>query len=284
MTAPASTGGGTGLSVSWPGTADLPSWLDAPHTVTHLRLGSSTCPQALPGPDELRAAIRSASERGLGLELATPLAGDPDLARIRELLRVARGFPLEVVVNDWGVLDTIFEFHQDFPIVIGRLLNQQIKDPRIPDVDVGRLGRPPVTWRLGAGIGRGWQRLVRDHGATRAELDWPAQGLDEEAWAGVDLPLSLHLPWALVASGRTCVLRDPRGAVDRQALGEECALKCRRIDIELDPPAEDGRRRVRRGNRDLLHLGHRSLAEALAWVGRGSGPDRIVLGEPGDLR
>jgi hypothetical protein len=233
---------------------------------THLRLGSSHCANLLPGADELGRSADDADRRGLILELVVPPVGDADLERVRGLLALLRGrpTPARVVVNDLGALKVASDDSQYFQVVAGRLINRQMKDPRLPLVERSRLGGWPAAWGLGSATSAAWVALMRRLGVVGAELDWPAHGLDEAAWAAVELPLVLHLPWVLVACGRTCISRDPRGPVDRTAAGEACALDCRSGALELEPEGEC--RRIRRGNAELLRLPAATVGHARSWA------------------
>ena len=250
-------------------------------------MGSSTCVQLLPRQGELREAIQEARQRDLTLELVTPLCSDEETLRVARLMRIVREAELAVdlVFNDWGLLDRYSKDQDKFQLVAGRLLNHQFKDPRVVSADPDRLGRPPATWRLGAATSPSWQALVREIGVSRVELDWPLHGLDTDAWSRTSLALSLHLPRVLVASGRTCVLRDPGGAVDRRERGERCERECEGVEFELGPaPEEGGPRRLRRGNCDLVELDRAARNAALAWTDTPGGPDRIVLSSEGPRR
>lgn len=258
----------------------LPNWLGPRRRVTHLRVGSSTCRGFFPTPEEIQNVVEEAGSRELGVQLATPLVHDGDLHPIRQMLvALGRGgAQVELVANDWGVVALARSVLPDLQIVAGRLLNLQFKDPRLDMVAAERLGRTPPTWQLGAALSPAWQALARELGIRRVELDWPLHGLDSAAWSRAGLALSLHLPRVLVASGRTCVLRDPRGAVDRQRRGERCNRECESMEIALDPAEHrGGARRIRRGNCEQVALDRGALDRALAWADSADGPDRLVL-------
>ena len=151
-------------------------------------------------------------------------------------------------------------------------------------MDPQRLQGTPPGWGQGSATSPGWVRLVRSAGVRRVEVDWPLHGLDLPAWRELDLDLTLHLPLVLVASGRSCVLRDPRGARDRADGGERCDLSCTHTAIHLEAPWEAGPddparpEMIRLGNAELARLPATSLERALAWVDAGgSGPDRIAV-------
>ena len=184
-----------------------------------------------------------------------------------------------MVANDWGVVG-LLQRYPELDAVAGRVLHAQLRDPRVTQVDADRLGGGlPRTWRLGAAVSASWRQLIRESGIQRVELDWPPQGLDEDAWTHLDVALSLHLPQVLVASGRSCVHRDPRGALDRLTVREACSKRCLADVVELRPPwtAVVGSRMERRGNAELYELDPTTRDHALAWVQRG-GPDRVIVG------
>jgi len=235
----------------------------------------------MPSEGQLAGSLDIADHRGLGVELATPVLGDRDLPRLERLLARLQGRcpGASVIANDWGVVRLLRRYPELQPVA-GRVMHTQLRDPRVSQVDGARLGGGlPRAWGLGAAISDSWRQLARSAGIRRVELDWPAQGLDVDAW-GLDLGLSLHLPQVLVASGRACIHRDPRGAVDRLAAGEACARRCLVHAVEMIPPwpVADGERILRRGNAEMVELEGGSIDRALAWVRSGSGPDRVIVG------
>ena len=271
------------LSVRSPG-RPLPAWIPAWGRASHLRLGSSVCAQRMPDSTELERAAAGARERGLGLELVTPPCSDAELARLVRRLDVLGSWAPDcaVVVNDWGVLDAISEKYHGFQVIIGRLLNRQMKDPRLAQEHGGGSGHDRSSPGLGSAVSPAWRAVVRAAGAVRVELDWPTHGLDVDAWGEIDLDLSLHLPWTLVAAGRTCVLRDPRGALDRLAGGSEpCARSCDGVVVELEPARPGVGAHVRAGPADLVRLDDDATARALAWVATDAGPDRVIVDPDG---
>jgi len=261
-----------------------PAWLPQPRRVERVRIGSSLCPRLLPPLDRLRHAARSALSWTARLELETPVLGDGDLLHLDRLLDALEqiGPAADVVVNDWGALRLLRRRHPGLTPVIGRVLHRQVRDPRIPTVDPQRLGGWPAAWGLGSAVSPSWQALVRSWGVERVELDWPLHGLDTEAWNAVDLQRSLHLPYVLVASGRSCVQRDPRGAVDRADGGDRCDLSCRHTAVHLEAPwttpgGDDRPTLLRMGNAELARLDPEALQRALSWAAERAGADRIVV-------
>ncbi len=265
-------------------TPTVPRWVPEPRRVDRVRTGSSLCPRLLSPPDRLRHAAHAAQRSAARLELETPPLGDRDLDRLRRLLdRLDQVAPrAEVVVNDWGALRVVRREHPSLVPVIGRVLHRQMRDPRIPAVDPARLGRWPVTWGRGAATSPSWIALVRRWGVGRIELDWPLHGLDRAAWRDPGVALSLHLPLALVAAGRSCLLRDPRGAVDRADGGDRCDRSCTHTAVHLEAPwttsaAGAPAEVLRLGNAELVRLPAETREAALAWAADPAGPDRVVL-------
>ncbi len=241
---------------------------DAPPAPAPLRIGSSLCARRLPTGAEVHAAAEEAERTDRVLELVTPPAHARELDRILPLLAVLTPCldRSVAVVNDLGVLQMIREEYPSLPMVAGRLLNHQMKDPRLVEVDRSRLGRWPPGWELGSATSPRWRARMGELGVVGAELDWPAHGLDQGAWAATGIPLTLHLPWVVVAWGRTCVARDPRGPVDRAIRGEDCDRGC--LDGDLELRGHGPGRRIRRGTAELLRLPDATHARARRWAAR----------------
>ncbi len=180
-----------------------------------------------------------AQERGLGLTLLTSYVTDEFLERSAALVAVlaAQGPDPEVVFNDWGLLRLVRREHPGVRLVLGRGLNRQVRDPRLPDVGPEHLGgdEPPAAWQ-GSSIGSAsFRALLRRLGVARVASDVPLQGA---APLGDDgLPCQVHLPWGMVASGRICLVNAyGKPASVRLVPPLACDAPCRRYTLTLRAP------------------------------------------------
>jgi hypothetical protein len=210
------------------------------------------CQHLLPEEADVAEAARAAQERGWGLTLLLPYGNDALVGRVEGLIDAAReagAGRLEFVASDWGVLRRLLALRARagaaraaaFGIALGRGLDRAFRDPRLPDVGPEHIGgdEPPSSWRQASHGARSFRLLIRTLGVDRLECDLPLQGLDEGApEAGGDgVPLSLHLPFGMVATGRVCMVSGlGKTSAVRFAPVIACDAPCRRYTVELRAP------------------------------------------------
>ena len=118
----------TAFWISWQdiGNRDLPEG--------RIYLGDEACEKRLPPAADMEDHIRSLVSSGHPVTLVTPWISESGLRGMDDLLtRLAKPpVPIELVVNDWGVLQSIKPYKYLTP-VIGRLLCGQSSDPRLAD-------------------------------------------------------------------------------------------------------------------------------------------------------
>jgi hypothetical protein len=167
--------------------------------------GAEFCQWRLPSPSVMLKVLRAAHDRGMGFTLLTPWVTDSGIARINLLLESLSGEAvkgIEVVVNDFGVLEALRK-HKALTPVLGRLLVKQKRCPRIPGIveglpDAGRAAylRPGVEDSETAGF-------LKKYRIKRIELDSPLQGVDADL-KSVGLKGSIYTPFAFVTTTRHC--------------------------------------------------------------------------------
>jgi hypothetical protein len=212
-------------------------------------LGCETCEGMLPDIQRMAACLGAVVASGRQVSLVTPLVTDAGLDRITALLDAfaSAARPLEVVCNDWGVLEAVRQYDYCTP-VIGRLLSRQSTDPRWASISAGKeqkqfekevlhldgtvahlTYRPPSEallrhLRRPAVMDRSVLDFLSTLGVNRFEVSNPLQGLE------LDVPdgwhVSLHLPRVIVA-----VQRCP------DAGSASCGAACIRTARRVDDPA-----------------------------------------------
>ena len=204
-----------------------------------LLFGVEFCQHLIPTPDDVAAAAALARERGWGLSLLTSYVTDDFLERCTELIAVLadQGPEPELVINDWGLLRRARQRFPSVPLVLGRGLNRQVRDPRVPDVGPEHLGgdAPPEAWG-GSSIGSAaFRALIRRLGVARVATDVPLQGALPLGADG--LPGQVHLPWGMVASGRICMVNAyGKPPSVRLVPPLACDAPCRRYTLTLRAP------------------------------------------------
>lgn len=167
-------------------------------------LGSEFCQNLLPPAAAFRAL---AGTFGGPLTLVTPLLSDSGLDAAAALVKAAapaKGAPLEVVVNDWGLL---------------RLLR---KNRRVRPV-LGRL----LMWEIGGMDKRFLNAFCREYRAAGVETD------NAEVLAGLsgyDGPVHFHYPYRFKSVTRFC-------SYIRAFNSAPCSLQCGSAFIRLSHKA-----------------------------------------------
>ncbi|HET9596224.1 MAG TPA: hypothetical protein VFP65_11620 [Anaeromyxobacteraceae bacterium] len=201
--------------------------------VVALYFGTEFCEDRLPDAAEAEAFCVLSRDRGWMPTLLTPVVTDDGLARIDGLLARlgTRGWRLEVVFNDWGVLRLLRERHARHAARAGRLLNRALRDPRAFADGAGaehRRERDPAR-------GTRLRRLLAGAGVVALETD---PDLDGGYLGDGDAGLSraLHVPYVFASSGRNCLLK--AGALPGRAMGEllgdACPRPCRGGAVRAD--------------------------------------------------
>lgn len=225
-------------------------WRDADQTlcgVKRVYLGSENCENQLPALEVMLRAITDLVEHAVEVTLVTPVVTEWGLSNLTALFEqlTRHQIPLEVVFNDYGILETLTNFKTLEPVA-GRLLSGQCCDPRLaamlnaawqrsfekeiqhidgtslqlvyakPDeLLVRHLKRPAILNRV-------WLTYLAGLGVRRCEVSNLLQGLELSAPDG--WKLSLHAPKVNIAL-RRCSLKGSG------ACGSEDCQPVTRLDL-----------------------------------------------------
>lgn len=196
-----------------------------------LYVGSEFCPWTFPFPERLRSLCTAARGAGYPLTLVTPVCSEDFLPRLRrtlDLLLPDFAAVDEVVISDWGALALVREIAPSVPVVLGRVLSGQKRDPRILTLDLS--DEQLHYFRQGSWYTAAAREVLAEQGIVRVELDNLPQGL-----APLSPPLvgSLHTPWAMVASSRNCPYREPGTVTCAAPCGEVFTLSSPQSPLPL---------------------------------------------------
>lgn len=213
--------------------------------LTRAYVGSETCERRLPSRRTVAAWIAATRDAGVCFSLVLPPLGggtlEAGVARAAALEGIAGA---EVVANDWGTVHELRRRLPSVPVVLGRLTNKMLRDPRVADRFDAAEAPPAARAALcqsGAAT-RGYRRLLERYGISRREVDPVLQPVAPAEWHGGGERLTLHLPYLFVTCGRACLVGG-RGRDRREKFvpGGGCEYECCTDAIELEVPAGDGR-------------------------------------------
>lgn len=207
---------------------------------TRMYFGQEFCEKALPSQEELDKALILAEQLGMEFTLVTPYVTESGLVVVKELLKqLMRVQPrAEVVVNDWGVLQTIAEDCPTLTPVLGRLLNKLLREPRMATHPNKPDGEALERFRTSSLAGEPMQVLLEQYKVRRIELDLSPQGLSKHLldWG---YQSSLYLPYGVIMTGRICLLHSwgLKGHQKFKAFSGGCDRKCRYYWLKMSDPS-----------------------------------------------
>lgn len=269
-------------------TRDAISRVFGPVRVSRLYFGNEFCERLIPGAADLRRAAEAASARGLDLTFLTPYVTDGGLERLRPALDLLAANPadgVEVVANDWGLVHLLRRDYPGLRLVLGRLMNRMLRDPRVthylasapaPEEAHRALRQSGVTAPV-------FRRFLARLGVERVEFDHLPQGLDMD-FRELGIAASLYLPYGAIASGRVCMIGSLHlpapGKFDVESIcRKECRLYTFAFECSSSPYADRDQEFLEKGNTYFYYQDAGMMAAAAELVER-LGIGRIVY-EPG---
>lgn len=224
---------------------------------TRLYFGNEFCQRLLPSVSQLDKALSAARGRDLDFSLVTPYVTDEGMRGVKKLCVFLKktGCPVEVIVNDWGVLQMV---SRDFPSltpVLGRLLTKQKRGPTVPRLlarcgalswsrdasapftvrvfSVKKLPHPADHYYRGSNAASvpALQRFLIGLGVRRIELDNTLQGIETDLLPG--MKASLYLPYVYITTTFYCPTAGSLSGQEDYRKIRPCARLCRRAVFTL---------------------------------------------------
>ncbi len=199
---------------------------------SRLYYGAEFCFWRLPSCKNILTAREWARNAGWHFTLVTPVLGEDERLRLGNLLENV--LPEldpgdEVLISDWGALGLTRSMRNDLTIILGRALSGQKRGPRILDMTLNH--EQKTYFQRGSWHNRDAVELLVEQGIKRIEQDNLLQGL---APLSALLKGSLHLPYAMVTSSRSCPFR-PSGEFGPCPVycGEAFTLQSHEMQIPL---------------------------------------------------
>lgn len=208
--------------------------------------GVEFCQNLIPTLIDTERILTFINQNNLEVSLVTPFVTEGGLRKLKKMfnwLKKQKVKSLEVIVNDWGVLECLnTEFNGTFEIALGRLLVRQQRDPVIkkvlekqpPFAVKGKDGtvrvtvhRPPEK-KYQRGIRACYvnssllQDFLSKFGIKRVELSNLIQGLNLE---GIRFKKSLYMPYVNISTTRFCPMETKYQKIYRINM---CRKECQR--------------------------------------------------------
>nr|MDD3720262.1 hypothetical protein [Candidatus Gracilibacteria bacterium] len=239
---------------------------DAFNKIDGIYYGSDNCEYLAPYKHEVEKAIEEFKEfnkkypphKVRTFTLVTPYVGDKMLSFLEESLDYLNNLsiknPIEVVVNDFGVLNLLHKKYTNLKPVFGRVIHKLLKTPLIDtfgyevhpageliknksEQEKKLLKDEIIKWQLkfynSSEVSLDiYQNFLKKYNVKRVAIDYmeKREGLYEGNFDSIGV--DLYYPWALVFTGRLC----DTSAVENPARGyyaidDICPRTCNRFDV-----------------------------------------------------
>jgi hypothetical protein len=170
--------------------------------------GNEFCEHLIPSREKLEAILAAADNAGLPVTFLTPYCSDAGLEALKPLFHVMSlsPRPVEVVFNEWGVLNLL---RRDFPELVpvqGRLMNKSLRDPRVTGVYASSEAPGPalVSLRRSNLDCSSYTGFLTGLGIHSVELDNLPQGVDF-GFADGGVKASVYFPFGFISTSRICM-------------------------------------------------------------------------------
>ncbi|MGO9145391.1 MAG: hypothetical protein ACLQDF_03405 [Desulfomonilia bacterium] len=205
---------------------------------TRIYFGNEFCERLIPSEKELGRVLDFVKDNHLEFTFLTPFVTNDGMEKLDPLrsLLDGRGVPVEVVFNDWGVLERINRESTYIHPVMGRLLNKMKRGPRlmhflniVPNETVDYFRTCSLEMPV-------FQKFLIENRVKRAELDNVLQGIDLDL-SGSGISLSLYVPYAYVTTTRLCLACRGEDPDWEEKIGiVPCSRECRKYAFKLTHP------------------------------------------------
>ncbi|MDA7494833.1 hypothetical protein N8455_00665 [Candidatus Gracilibacteria bacterium] len=256
---------------------------DAFNKIDGIYYGSDNCEYLAAYKHEIEKAIEKFQEFNKKypphtlrtFTFVTPYVGDTMLGKLEESLEYLHNLniknPIEVVVNDFGVLRLVEKKYTNLKPVFGRVIHKILKTPLIDtfgyeahpagekiknksEQEKLALRDEIVKWQMkfynSAEVSLGiFQKFLDKYNVERVTLDFMEkreQLFDNDRFAEVGV--DLYYPWALIFTGRLCdtsAIENPSRGM--YATDDICPRSCNRYDVHYKIKTS-GYNMLQRGN------------------------------------
>lgn len=208
--------------------------------IERIYFGVETCEHLLPAIEELEKAYEICKEKEYGLTFVTPYGGPKLMKNIIPLFDfLAQKDDVEVVVNDYGILQILTSEYKMLTPVLGRLLNKMKRDPRFSlsgydsaEANIKNKNKVEKN-QVGALQNNSYentllQKFLDDINVSRLGIDTVPQGFNKKTLKKWKFPLDLYWPWTYITSGRNCAIASyTDSSMEFHVTDKHCQKQCK---------------------------------------------------------
>lgn len=211
----------------------VPDYLPSDFKQTRIYFGNEFCERLIPSVEDVSRMFDLCREINVKLSFLTPYVTDFGIRQLEEIFEFLNSLKLktEIIINDFGVLELIRNKSYEFKLVLGRLLNQQKRGPRLAKI-LNRLPSDLIKHFCSTYLDR--EEIVSillELGIERIEFDNIPLGLTR--YPLPKLKASLYYPFVYVSTTRLCPTSKAFKPNFRLRLIENCETECRICHFKL---------------------------------------------------
>lgn len=199
--------------------------------------GSEFCQHLLPDLEDVKAVIEYAKMHEMKFSLVTSCVFNDGINKVIPILEYLNGIEeeIEVICNDWGIVQLIYNRFYNLKIILGRLMDKMPREPRITYKQFKTIyGDDGMRFLQTPNIYVGdYQEILNIYNINRVEIDCVPQGLnvEEKLYNGFELKMSLYFPFYYVTSGAMCMFKFlTRAEDDKYNISGNCAKICKHYE------------------------------------------------------
>ncbi|MDD5614163.1 MAG: hypothetical protein PHQ54_03730 [Candidatus Omnitrophica bacterium] len=212
--------------------------------------GNEFCEHLIPELYEVEEALNISESKNIAFTFVSPFVTDSGIEKLGRILYFLNNKNIEIVINDFGVLELIKNKGYSIKPVLGRLLNRQKRGPRIEKIKK-HLPRDLIEHLSYCHLDRGdVAGLLCAYGISRVELDNLPLGLRSLRDSKMDA--SLYYPYAYISTTRLCPTAKSFKDRFRLRLLEPCNKECKFCRFYLYNRSM-GRRIILKGNSYFIY-------------------------------
>jgi len=220
--------------------------------IQRIYFGNETCEWLIPKIEDVQKALKICQKEDYQFTFVTPIVSQKSLKKLIPVLEfLNKQENIEVVLNDFGILNLIATQFKNLIPVIGRLLVKMKRDPRFSlnkfsalvsqNLNINNIIENQTSALQVSSLDNPvYQEFLKEKGVTRIGVDTVPQGINlKEIYRNTKLnlkfPIDIYWPWTYITSSRSCFIRDTAAHKRYHMLTDEpCPLSCKMFECILE--------------------------------------------------
>ena len=205
-------------------------------TPNRLYFGAEVCQKLIPSVYDCEKAYIYAQKHNMKFSYVTPGLFDNALLKTEDSLKLLNDYNdnIEVVCNDWGMVQLIKNKYSNLKPVLGRMIDKLSREPRLSNEQFKDIyGEEGIRFLKTPNIFvKEYQEIIDLYNIEMVELDCVPQGLNLNNNINFKYKIGIHVPFYYITTGVICMLQIMNSDEhDKYNFSNSCMRSCKNIDI-----------------------------------------------------